>query len=182
MITLPQLNAALARIHRELDRHGFLTEQVLGTDVFLVPVSLRAYGWQYYRGTGHIHVPAVVVTDMLDKLFGRPSAYSLPAVLGHEYGHAVAHHHRGLIRSKRFREVFWAAHDSCDRRPWDYDRELFVSRYAASHPSEDFAETFMLFLLHHGRIPHRHDHPAIRAKWGFIELLGTALAAGKRQW
>jgi len=182
MITLPHLNAALDRTHRELDRHGFLTEQVLDTDVFLVPGSWRACGWQYYRGSGHIHVPAVVVIDLFDRLFGRPSALSLQAVLRHEYGHAVAHHHRGLIRSKRFREVFWAPHDCRDRRPWQHDPGLFVSRYAASHPSEDFAETFMLFLLHRGRIPRRHDHPAIRAKWDFIHLMGRALAAGKRKW
>jgi hypothetical protein len=182
MITLSKLNATLGLTLKELDRHGFLTDKVSRTDVFLSPLSWEAYGWQYYRSSGHIHIPAVVATDLLRRLFGRQSAFMLRDVLRHEYGHAVALHHPGLMRSNRFRNAFWTAHDSSDLRPWKYDPELFVSCYAASHPREDFAEKFMLFLRHKGKIPQRHNTPAIRAKWNFIGLLGRTLARGRRKW
>ena len=76
---------------------------------------------------------------------------SLADVIRHEYGHAVAHTHGRLVRSSRFREAFGASHDSLHE--FEYDEELHVTPYAATSAAEDFAETFMFYLRHGGRLP-----------------------------
>ena len=45
MVTLTKLNAALGLTLKELDHHGFLTDKVSRTDVFLCPLS-----WAPARG------------------------------------------------------------------------------------------------------------------------------------
>ena len=102
-------------------------------------------------------------------------------MLRHEYGHAVAHHHRGKIRSRKFSDVFWASHDCKDERPWEYEEDLFVSPYAATSPSEDFAETFMFFLRHRGDLPSRFQNKYLRPKWDFILELGRDLESDKKE-
>jgi hypothetical protein len=104
----------------------------------------------------------------------------LADVLRHEYGHAVADTHRGLILSRQFVEAFGASH--CLGDEWEHDPGLHVTEYAATGAAEDFAETLMLFLKHGGILPSCLDVPPIRAKWAFVRRLGRAIRAGKRRW
>ena len=184
LIPLPlsrSLRQAHADVIRELELHGFWTDRLRTTEVIPTLFSSDAYGYQQYKSSGHIEIPVFSVPDLRDRLLGQPR-YSPHDLLRHEYGHAVAHHHPGLIRSKRFTSVFWASHDSADDGGWEFEEGLFVSPYAASHPSEDFAETFMLYLRYMGILPAWHDTPPIRAKWRFIRDLGRALARGRSRW
>ena len=177
IVTFCQLNRALARVRRELEAHGFWDEPLASIEVFLVPFG-NAYGWQWYGSTGKIEIPAVSLSRLRD-LFGRRYT-SLADVLRHEHGHALADTHRGLFRSRQFRSAFGAAHDS--ETESDFDPEFHVSAYAATSPKEDFAETFMLFLKHGGRLPACIDTRFIRAKWKFVERLGRAVRTGRRRW
>ena len=57
-----------------------------------------------------------------------------------------------------------------------------MSTYAATYLSEDFAEVFMLWLKHGGRLPRRLDTPGIRKRWQFVDELSEAVRAGVRRW
>ena len=57
----------------------------------------------------------------------------------------------------------------------------YVSEYATSATQEDFAETFMLFVKHKGKIPARFaKKPAIRKKWKSVAEIVKRVAAAKR--
>lgn len=174
-VTLPALNRAVRQVRTELAAVGLWTTKVSAVDVWLSPVSLRAYGWQHYGTTKDIVIPSVTLVSLLSGY--RPS---LVDVVRHEYGHVVADVHRGLIRSSRFTRAFRGAHGSSVALP--FQREGYVTAYAASSPAEDFAETFMVYLRHGGRLPARFDTPFIRAKWTFIRELCGRVRAGHRRW
>ena len=177
IITLNRLNRALSEVGKEMEKSGFYDNALKGVEVFLVPVGSE-FGWQYYRSSGEIHVPAISLSKLKDAFSGNYT--SLRDVLRHEYGHAVADTHRGLIRSRQFHEVFGAPHEA--EIEWEFDPRFHVSEYAASSPMEDFAETFMVFLRHGGRLPARFKTIAIRKKWMFIRNLGFAIRSGRRKW
>lgn len=178
IVTITRLNRAVARVQTELDRHGFWDEPLADIDVYLVPFGGDCYGWQAYGGGGDISIPALSLAKLADWWHGNYT--SLADVLRHEYGHAVADTHRGLIRSRRFTNAFDASHEAAIE--WTFDPEVHVTRYAAEDPSEDFAETFMAYLKDDGRLPAHLDTPAIRTKWRFIRTLGHAIQAGGRRW
>lgn len=105
---------------------------------------------------------------------------SLRDILRHEYAHAIADTHRGLFRSARFADAFDAAHESSVG--WEFDPDVFLTEYAATCPSEDFAETFMFYVRHGGVLPPHLRSPAINRKVAFIRRLGVALDRGLRRW
>ncbi|RME19756.1 MAG: hypothetical protein D6806_17720 [Deltaproteobacteria bacterium] len=178
IINLRSLNRALGRVIDELDRHGFWTEKIYSVDVYLVPLG-AALGWFWKNGNGQICIPAVSFGD-LGRLFRRKKACSLADIIRHEYGHAVAHHYRGLIRSRRFSDAFGASYFS--DTSFEYDEDFHVTEYAASEPAEDFAEVFMLYLKHDGRLPASYSTPWIRKKWAFVRQLSTMIRKGKARW
>lgn len=161
----------------ELTKLGFYDEYTERTEVYWVYGS-RAYGYHNFGGDGAICIPWISLSKLLDLYRGKQN--SLRDVLRHEYGHAVADTHRGLIRSRKFSLTFGASHDSDDK--WEFDPYFHVTEYAAKSASEDFAEVFYLFVKHKGKLPARYDTPAIRAKWEFVDKLRRAIKAGKRRW
>ena len=59
--------------------------------------------------------------------------------------------------------------------------DRYVSEYASSATQEDFAETFMLFVKHKGKIPAKFARkPAIRKKWKAVAKIVKRVAAAKR--
>ena len=59
--------------------------------------------------------------------------------------------------------------------------ERYVSEYATDSTQEDFAETFMLFVKHKGKIPARFaKKPAIRKKWKTVAEIVKRVAATTR--
>jgi hypothetical protein len=146
-----------------------------------IPVCLAtfgtAFGWQHYGSSGEIHIPAVSLARLC-RLIGYEYC-SLRNVLRHEYGHALADTHRGLFRSREFVSAFGASHEA--EIEWEFDPEHHVSRYAATSPMEDFAETFMLYVAHSGAMPRHLDTTVIRTKWRFIRLLGSHVGKGRRR-
>jgi len=168
IVTLTRLNKALFRVQTELEKLGFYDEKLEAIDVYLVTFG-GAYGWQEYGSSGEIRIPVLSWSKLLD-LFGRPYT-SLRDILRHEYAHAIADTHRGLFRSCRFSDAFDASHESCVE--WEFDPECHVTEYAATSPSEDFAETFMFYVRYGGILPGRLRTPAISRKWAFIRNLAV---------
>jgi len=176
IVTLTRLNKALFQVQTELEELGFFDEAIQTVDVYLVTFGI-AYGWHFYGTSGDINIPAISFGRILD-LFGRPYI-SLRDILRHEYAHAVADTHRGLIRSSRFSEAFDGSHGSSVE--WEFDPDLHLTEYAATSSSEDFAETFMFYVRHRGVLSVARRTPAIRRKWSYIRSLGNAVAQGHRR-
>jgi hypothetical protein len=101
-------------------------------------------------------------------------------ILRHEYGHALANIYKGLIRSRAFSRVFGASYDN--EIAFDYHADFHVTRYAATNASEDFAETFMLYLKFGGELPAHLDTPPIRRKWRFIARFSAGIRNGRTRW
>ena len=177
LVTNSRLNRANYAVTVELDRLGFYDEHVQDVDTRLVPIG-HAYGWHWYGSSGEIHIPCVSVSRLWDIFYGRYTA--LRDVLRHEFGHAIADTHRGLFRSDCFSEAFGAGHHWDFE--WEYDPEHHVSEYAATAPAEDFAETFMVYVRHGGRLPAHLKTTPIKRKWTFISRLSTAVSKGIRRW
>ena len=170
IVTLSRLRRAVRAVRRELREHGFLSAAVAQVEVYLVPLG-GAYGWQDFGGDSGIYVPAVSLSKLGDLLRGRYT--SLRDVVRHEYGHCVADLHHGLIRQHRFITAFWAPHG--DETPVRFDPEIHVTEYAAKNTSEDWCETFMVYLRHGGRLPVKFDTATIRAKWEFVRWVGKRI-------
>lgn len=183
IITRDELARAVETTLWELHRHGFLTNRVLRTKVSLVLAGWRHCGWQQEWGTGDILIPSVVGREVVERIVhGRRYSDPLTYTIRHEYGHAVAYHHPGLVRSRRFREAFGGPHGSVAIPGQYLDPRVFITEYAATNPCEDFAETFAAFLTAGGRIASEIDTRAIRRKWRFVEAMGEVLASGRRRW
>jgi hypothetical protein len=178
IVTLTRLNRAVFDVQAELERHGFYDEKLASVDVYLSWVGY-AYGWCWYGTTGDIHIPAVSFGKMFERVCSG-SRTSLRDVIRHEYGHALAHTHRGLFCSVPFKRAFGTHHDADVKS--DYDPERHVTPYAATSPSEDFAEVFMLYLRHDGELPERFCTWRIQRKWRFVRDLGVAVRRGQRRW
>lgn len=177
-VTLSRLNRAVSDVQGELQQHGFYDERLAGVDVYLNWCGV-ALGWCWHGTTGDIHIPAVSIGKLYECLRGE-SRTSLRDVVRHEYGHALAHTHKGLFCSIPFKRAFGNHHDADVKS--DYDPERHVTPYAATSPSEDFAETFMFYLRRGGELPGRFDTWRIRRKWQFIRNLGVAVRRGERRW
>ncbi|TWU46486.1 hypothetical protein Poly59_54290 [Rubripirellula reticaptiva] len=111
VITMPRLEKAFEDVRNELDCLGVWNERLADVDVYLTWIG-TAYGYQCYRSTGHIEIPAISMSRMSEVIFGGPRR-TLRDLLRHEYGHAVADTNRGLIRSRRFRVAFGTLNNSC---------------------------------------------------------------------
>jgi hypothetical protein len=86
----------------------------------------------------------------------------LTGLILHELGHSFLFHHWSLTRTGRFRRVFGEvrkAYRVADSKWVDFERRGvtttlpdYVTAYAATHPQEDFAETFRVYVTRRGRL------------------------------
>ena len=178
IVSLTRLNRAVWDVQGELELHGFFDKKLAGIDVYLSWCGF-AFGWCWYGTSGNIYIPALSFGRIYDRIRGEART-PLRDVLRHEYGHALAHTHRALFCSLPFKRAFGSHHDADIRS--DYDPERHVTPYAATSPSEDFSEVFMLYLRHSGELPERFDTWRIRRKWKFVRDLGVAVKSGQRRW
>jgi hypothetical protein len=179
IIIWPTFSRAHDAVTAELAQRGFWDERLETVTTWLVPVGFSAYGWQWYGGSGDICIPRVSLARLGDNVLKR-GRIALRDLLRHEWGHALADTHRGLFRSRRFSSVFGGSQNGQSALAWNPKEH--VSHYAATHPSEVFAEAFMLWLKHGGCLPRRLDTPGIRQRWQFIDELSEAVWAGVRRW
>ena len=105
-------------------------------------------------------------------------------VIRHEFGHALADLYPGALKKGGlFRAAFGGAYgedpaEECVAAGWG---DRYVSEYATSATQEDFAETFMLFVKHKGKIPARFaKKSAIRKKWRAVAEIVKRVASAKR--
>lgn len=195
-VSRQQLDWACYDVQKQLANLGLWEEsgRLRKVDVYwcpipqlLVPDALGFYlntSGLVWRGlgyrAGHIYIPRWVLAQVWKQERG-----SLRAILRHEYGHALAFAYPTLIRrSRKFAEAFGAPHDEGhDGGMWEeHGDAAFVSNYAQTSPSEDFAETFELFVRYGGKIPVGFRNRILRKKWAFIRDAVRQIARGKTSW
>jgi predicted RNA-binding Zn-ribbon protein involved in translation (DUF1610 family) len=86
----------------------------------------------------------------------------LVGLIAHELGHSFLYHNWRWTRSEQFRRAFgevYKTYRGVDNTWVDFQRRrvatrlpYYVSSYAATHPQEDFAETFRFYLTRRGRM------------------------------
>ena len=172
VITHSQLTEANWQVMDEMERLGLWHDELDDVDVYLVPVSFACYGW--YLPDADIYIPAVTGAHLSDLITGHHTR--LTDVLRHEWSHALADRCPELVETKRFVRSFGGCYES-PHPVWEYHPDLHLTRYAATQPCEDFAETFHHYLRHKGRLPVRlANKPAIIRKWQFMEWMADKIA------
>jgi len=86
----------------------------------------------------------------------------LTGLILHELGHSFLYHHWSWTTTGRFRRAFGEvrkAYRVADEHWVDFERRRiattlpdYVSVYAATHPQEDFAETFRFYVARRGKL------------------------------
>ena len=180
------VSRAFNKVRMELWRLGVLWD---GSRLERVPCIYDAFapiaalggtmGW-YDPEKKRIEFPSVYLPiQSLWKDLGTKA--NAPDVLRHEFAHAIVDFYpREVARGGVFHAAFGGA---CGARPAEYRgvdgwAERYVSEYATKSTEEDFAETFMLFVKHKGKIPAKFaKKPAIRRKWNAVAAIVKVVAA-----
>jgi hypothetical protein len=141
------LQSRVRRLYRELDKRG----------IKFRPHVWLSEEWFSPDGVPGIAVPFYLAHPRLERLERRMmrnveggSAESAMRILRHEAGHAIDTAYR-FRRLKRWREIFGPASlpypDTYKARPGSRRYVQHLGEwYAQSHPCEDFAETFAVWL------------------------------------
>lgn len=168
------LAARIERLQEELKSAGlrFRPHVWLSTDWF-TPDGVPGFAVPFYLA--HPRLAQLERRQMLEVEGG--SLASCMALLRHETAHALDNAYR-LRRRKRFREVFGAAGTpyrqvySANPRSREHVLNL-PGWYAQSHPLEDFAETFAVWLQPGGRWRRAYAGWPALAKLEYVdELMG----------
>ena len=150
----------------------------------IAPIAaLAGYMGLYQPETKVIEFPSVYLPiEALWKNLGM-KANALD-VIRHEFGHALADlYPRALSKGGLFRASFGGTYGPtpAEERGVDGWEERYVSEYATSATQEDFAETFMLFMKHKGKIPAQFKgKPAIAKKWKAVAEIVKRVASATR--
>jgi hypothetical protein len=186
-----EVNRAYNKIRKELWNLGVLWDgsKLDAVECIYEPLQWRGLiGWMGFyeflkcKGNGNIHFPAVY--NGLDLRLRWIDKNSTIDVFRHEFGHALSDRYPGALKKGGvFRTAFGGP---CDDKPApgtdpeDWEGRC-VTPYAATKTREDFAETFMLFMKHKGKIPAKFaKKPAIRKKWKAVAEIVKRVAAAKR--
>lgn len=160
------LEARVARLHSEFDAKGlrFRPYVWLSTDWF-TPEGLTGFAIPFYLAHPRL-------TRLERKMMLRAEGDTREEcmkILRHETGHTIQHAYR-LHRRKRWRELFGRSSepypDTYQPKPYSKRFVLHIDYwYAQSHPDEDFAETFAVWLTPRFKWRERYKG------WGALEKL-----------
>ena len=182
-----QVSRAYNKVRKELEKLGVLWDGSKLDEVECLyelfnPCGLVGYigFYEFIKvGDGNIHFPPVY--NGLDLGLRWTDKYSVSDVLRHEFGHALADRYPKVLRDgDLFKKAFGGSYGGRSAKGTDPDdwEGRCVSAYAASATQEDFAETFMLYMKHKGKIPARFaKKSAIRKKWKAVEKIVRRVAA-----
>ena len=175
-----ELEPAIERLYRELEGRG----------IKFRPHCWLAEEWFSPDGIPGIAIPFYLAHPRLMRMERRfmrevegGNRNWLMRILRHEAGHAIDSAYR-LRRRSMWREVFGPASlpypDTYRPRPGS---RRFVqhlgSWYAQAHPTEDFAETFAVWLKPHSAWRREYVGWPAYAKLEFIDELATEIGAAK---
>ena len=184
-----EMSRAFNKVRTELGNLGVLwdgskLDKVGATYLTVAPIAaLAGYMGLYQPETKKIEFPSVYlpIKALWKDLGAKANALD---VIRHEFGHALADLYPGALKKGGvFRAAFGGSYGEApaEERGVEGWEERYVSEYATSATQEDFAETFMLFVKHKGKMPSKFSKkPAIRKKWKAVEAIVKAVAAAAR--
>src|SRR5579884_1901285 len=138
---------AVEQLYLELSSHGIrFRPHVWLSDEFFTPDGVPGIAVPFYLA--HPRLTSLERSQMLE-VEGGTHDWCM-RILRHEAGHALDNAYR-LHRRKRYLELFGRYHEPYPEsyRPRPYTKRYVVHLdmwYAQSHPAEDFAETFAVWL------------------------------------
>ena len=165
----------LERLAAELDREGLFQPYAwLSTDWF-TPDGCTGFAVPFYLA--HSRLVRLERAQMLEVEGG--SADECLRILRHEAAHAIDNAY-GLRRRKRWRQVFGSPTEpyesSYSPDPTSRAHVLNLGYwYSQSHPLEDWAETFAVWLGSAGRWRRRYEGWTALAKLEYVDELMTEL-------
>jgi hypothetical protein len=168
-----EIERRVERLHRELQARGLtLRPHVWFSTEWFSPDGIPGIALPFYLG--HPRLVQLERRQMLEVEGG--SERESMRILRHEAGHAVATAWR-LPRRARYQRVFGRARpypEFYSPRPFSRSYVLHLDAwYAQSHPSEDFAETFAVWLAPRARWRQAYaGWPALRKLQYVDELMG----------
>jgi len=184
-VSFDEMERAFNKVRRELTDVGLLSvespldkvdcyhERFSRGALYGLVGTLGFYGFEDMN----IHVPSVWPAG----LFPWYEERQMPDVLRHEFGHALADRYKKFFRGGIFKKAFGKSYGEYvvfDGEDWT---EEYVSGYATTNTQEDFAETFMLFLKHKGKLPARfRGKRAIERKWKTVGQIVKSIRAEVR--
>ena len=186
-----EVETKTVQVRKELEKMGLLFEnsrlsQVMVYYHFVFTEAAWA-GWKRVMGfyfNGNIHIPAFWPPALSSKLSPMYCKRPLLDVIRHEFGHALEGKFYNVFHSGKLRERFLEAFGAPYGRrkvSREGDESNYVSEYARDMTQEDFAETFMFYMKHKGRIPKKYmKSPAIRAKWKTVDAICKHIAQLKQ--
>lgn len=164
-------------LYHELDYHRLLFRpHVWLSNEWFCPDGVPGIAVPFYLV--HPRLAKLEQRQMLEVEGGSPEACL--RILRHEAGHAIENAYRLRLRRRR-RELFGSTTDDYPEsyRPKPYSKSYVQHLdqwYAQSHPDEDFAETFAIWLNPESRWRERYaGWPALR-KLEYMDELMTELA------
>lgn len=178
-----EMEAAFNKVRKELEKLGLLVDgsPLDGVECYHERFSLG--GLSGFRGCmgfydfkdRNIHVPAFYPPGLFPMWYGERQMLD---VLRHEFGHALADRYAKFFRGGIFKTAFGASYGEkkvFDGEDWESE---YVSKYATTATQEDFAETFMLYMKHKGKMPVRYSGKrAIGKKWKTVGRIIREIAA-----
>ena len=182
-----QVSRAYNKVRKELINLDVLWDcsKLDEVECLYEPLELNGLrGWMgfYQYNDKNIHFPAVY--NGLDWSLEWTDKNSAIDVIRHEFAHALAHRYPKALRDgDLFKKAFGGSYGDRPAKGTDPDdwEGRCVTGYAATATREDFAETFMLFVKHKGKIPARFaKKPAIRKKWKAVAEIVRRVAASPR--
>ncbi len=167
----------IAEIDRELRERGLTFDiRFYLADEWFTPDGMSAIAIPFYLA--HPRLEKLEESQMLE-VEGGEREWCM-RILRHEAGHALDNAYRFRLRRRR-RELFGSPSEPYPEfyTPKPYSKSYVLhldSWYAQSHPDEDFAETFAVWLTPNGNWEQRYaGWPALK-KLEYIDQLMRALA------
>ena len=181
-----QTDIAFNKVRKELFSLGIFTKEIDDVEVEWQQLAVGALvniNWLLNYGVGSPSVMGYCTEEnrICIPEFGIGRDVSVQDVLRHEFGHVYANLYPKMFVSMNFKKAFGDKYGEevvyDDNDNW---KDYCVSPYAASSTQEDFAETFMYYLKHKGKIPSKFKrNRCIVSKWGFLDIMVNKLAKRK---
>lgn len=173
-----ELQPLIERLYEELDSKGITFHPACYlTDEWLCPDKVPIIGIPFYLA--HPRLKNIEQKMMYEVEGGTEE--SCMKLLRHECGHALNYAYE-LYKRTRWRELFgpFSAKYSDSYYYWPYSRRFVINlqdNYAQSHPDEDFAETFAVWLAPQSNWQQKYrTWPVIRKLWyvdGLMKRIST---------
>jgi hypothetical protein len=172
------LEARIAKVHQELvDRNLLFTPHYWLADDWFCPDGIPGIAIPFYLA--HPRLERLERSQLLE-VEGGDEAWCLK-ILRHEVGHAIENAFRLRLRKQR-RKVFGRSSEPYPEyyspRPYSKSFVLHLDPwYAQSHPDEDFAETFAVWLTPNSQWQERYKGWKALKKLEYMEQLMADVAS-----